>query len=317
MIGVSMGDPAGIGPETLVKAWPQLSGARVAYGDLAVLQAAAERFAPGLCVDTQGPDADPQHMRVIPTSQLAAPPTLGRVSAQAGQASFNAVKQASLDAKAGHIRALVTAPINKAAWAQAGIHYPGHTEWLAEVADAPALMVLANDEIAVALATVHCSMSDAIEQIKQGAVDRVLPMAIQAAKELGFAHPRVAVAGLNPHAGEGGLLGQEEQRYIQPAIERLNDPCVSGPWPGDTVFMRARRGEFDLVVAMTHDQGLIPVKYLGVERGVNFTAGLGFVRTSPDHGTAFDIAGQGVADPSALVYAYDRALEILSRRLAD
>lgn len=316
MIAVTMGDPAGIGPETLVKAWPELTGARMAYGDLAVLQAAAAQWAPNLTVSTQGSSDQPGHMRVVACSDLLSAPVMGQVDAACGQASFDALACAVSDAMAGQVQAIVTAPITKAAWHAAGIDYPGHTEYLAERNQREVIMVLANDDIAVALATVHCSMQQAIEQIRSGAVERALPLAIQAAQGLGFSQPRIAVAGLNPHAGEGGLFGDEELNHIGPAIDALGIPNVTGPWPGDTVFMRARQGEFDLVLAMTHDQGLIPVKYLGVERGVNFTAGLDFVRTSPDHGSAYDIAGTGQANHLALHYAYQQALRILSRRLA-
>lgn len=316
MIGITMGDPAGIGPEILCKAWADLSGARVVYGDLRLMQAAAARFAPGLTVSLTGDADQAHHMRVVPTSQSESEIAMGQVSAAAGRASFNALENAVTDALKGQIDALVTAPINKAAWAQAGVDYPGHTEYLGKRAGRSVAMVLANDELAVVLATVHCAMREAIDQIADGAVDRILPMAYQAALDLGFQSPRIAVAGLNPHAGENGLFGDEEIRFITPAIERFGSANVSGPYSGDTVFMRARQGAFDLVVAMTHDQGLIPVKYLGVERGVNFTAGLPFVRTSPDHGTAFEIAGSGQADPQALVYAYHQAQAIVSRRSA-
>ena len=314
-LAVTMGDPAGIGPEILVKAWRQMQGARVAYGDLATLVAAADRWAPDLTVSIDGPDDQPNWMRVEQTAAFSGP--LGQVSASAGASSFDALALAVDHALSGDIQGVVTAPINKAAWAQAGIEHPGHTEYLAQRARCPVAMVLANDDLAVILATVHCSMIEAVEQIRAGAVDRVLPHAWQAALELGFETPRIAVAGLNPHAGEGGLFGQEEIEHIIPAIQSFGRSEVTGPYPGDTVFMRARSGEFDLVVAMTHDQGLIPVKYLGVENGVNFTAGLPFVRTSPDHGTAFEIAGQGVADERAMLYAYQQAHRILNRRSAN
>lgn len=316
MLGVTMGDPAGIGPETLVKAWASLPGARLAYGDEQILRAAAQRWAPALEVGCDlSPDL-PNQMKVIACSQLSDPITMGQVDAHCGQASFDALVRAVDDALAGQIDGVVTAPITKAAWSAAGIVYPGHTEYLAARNQREVIMILANDDIAVALATVHCSMAQAVEQIRAGAVTKTLPLALRAAHDLGYPNPRIAVAGLNPHAGEGGLFGDEEIHHIIPAIKAAAHPGISGPYAGDTVFMRARQGEFDLVVAMTHDQGLIPVKYLGVERGVNFTAGLDFVRTSPDHGSAYDIAGQGVASCEALEYAFQQALSIISRRSA-
>ncbi|MDE1947864.1 MAG: 4-hydroxythreonine-4-phosphate dehydrogenase PdxA, partial [Burkholderiales bacterium] len=162
-----------------------------------------------------------------------------------------------------------------------------------------------NPELRVVLATIHVSLRAAIEALDFDLVLESIRIAHRAAAAWGQTAPRIAVAGLNPHAGEGGLFGSEEQRFIGPAVQaaRAEGIAASGPWAPDTVFMRARRGEFDLVVAMTHDHGLIPVKYLGVEEGVNVTLGLPFVRTSPDHGTAFDIAGSGRADPSSLVAA--------------
>jgi 4-hydroxythreonine-4-phosphate dehydrogenase len=174
-------------------------------------------------------------------------------------------------------------------------------------------MMLANDELRVVLVTIHLSLRRAIDAVTYDAVLSTIRIAHGAAAAWGQAHPRIAVAGLNPHAGEAGLFGSEEQTIIAPAIAaaRAEGIDAHGPFAPDTVFMRARRGEFDLVVAMTHDHGLIPVKYLGVEQGVNVTLGLPFVRTSPDHGTAFDIAGRGLADPASL-----RAAMAMARRLA-
>jgi 4-hydroxythreonine-4-phosphate dehydrogenase len=193
---------------------------------------------------------------------------------------------------------LITAPLHKAALAVAGVPYPGHTEMLQALSGGvPVRMMLANEELRVVLVTIHLSLRQAIDAVTQGAVLGTLRIAHQSGDKL-----RIAVAGLNPHAGEDGLFGSEERDIIAPAIAaaRAEGIDASGPFAPDTVFMRARKGEFDLVVAMTHDHGLIPVKYLGVEQGVNVTLGLPFVRTSPDHGTAFDIAGRGVADPSSL-----------------
>ena len=216
-------------------------------------------------------------------------------------------------ARDGRVGGIVTAPIHKEALAAAGLHYPGHTEILADHGGAPNVaMMLANEDIRTVLVTIHCSLSEAIRKGDFAAQMHAIRLAHAGAQALGIAHPRVAVAGLNPHAGEGGLFGDEEIRVIPPAIEaaRAEGIDASGPWPGDTVFMQARKGRFDIVVAQYHDQGLIPVKYIGLDRGVNVTLGLPFVRTSLDHGTAFDIAGSGVADPSSLETAFDYALRL-------
>ena len=218
-------------------------------------------------------------------------------------------------ANSGAAAGIVTAPIHKEALLAAGLKYPGHTEILAELGGTDRVaMMLANDEIRTGLVTIHCSLKDAIERATYQAQMDAIRLAAEGTRALGIANPRVAVAGLNPHAGEGGLFGREEIEIIAPAIAaaRQEGIDVSGPWSGDTVFMQARRGKFDVVVAQYHDQGLIPVKYLGVEQGVNITLGLPFVRTSPDHGTAFDIAGKGLADATSMATAIDYARRLAS-----
>ena len=232
----------------------------------------------------------------------------GQLSAQAGRGAYDYVCAAIDDAQAGAIRAIVTA---KHSMHLAGIDYPGHTEILAERSGTTDFaMMLANDELRVLLVTIHVALADVIARITPQAELSALRLADRACRQMGIARPRVAVAGLNPHAGEGGKFGREEIEVIEPAIAQARAEGInaSGPWPGDTIFMRARRGEFDIVVAQYHDQGLIPVKYLGLDHGVNVTVGLPFVRTSVDHGTAFDIAGKGVADHASLVAAFDLAL---------
>jgi 4-hydroxythreonine-4-phosphate dehydrogenase len=237
----------------------------------------------------------------------------GRIDARAGLAAARSIEQAAALALRGEVSAIVTAPIHKEALAAAGVPFPGHTEMLQALA-APAgqmppavRMMLANDELRVVLVTIHQSLRSAIDAVTFDAVLETLRIAHTALEFWGVTSPRMAVAGLNPHAGEGGLFGDEELRIIAPAIAaaRAEGINASGPYAPDTVFMRARHtqahpGEFDVVIAMTHDHGLIPVKYLGVERGVNVTLGLPFVRTSPDHGTAFDRAGAGTADASSI-----------------
>jgi len=222
-------------------------------------------------------------------------------------------------ALSGDVAAITTAPVHKEALSLAGIGFPGHTEMLQAWSGAgPVRMMLANEELRTVLVTIHVSLREAIELVTHEAVLQTLRIAHRSAVLWGQRAPRIGVAGLNPHAGEGGLFGREEIEIIAPAIEaaRAEGIDARGPFAPDTVFMRARNtpqhpGEFDIVIAMTHDHGLIPVKYLGVEHGVNVTLGLPFVRTSPDHGTAFDIAGSGRADPSSL-----RAALRMARRLS-
>ncbi len=319
---VTMGDAAGIGPEIIVRAFErgELADA-VVVGDVEVLRRAGSPM-------TALIDA-PEDLAAVPPGCLPvlAPPGLaaglaalpwGRVDARNGAAAARCIEHAVRLVLAGSGAAIVTAPLHKEALAAAGIAFPGHTEMLQALAAVPGAplppvrMMLANDELKVVLVTIHLSLRRAIEAITFDAVLQTLRIADRAARAW-TAAPRIAVAGLNPHAGEGGLFGDEEIEIIAPAVRAAaaEGIAASGPLPPDTVFMRARRGEFDLVVAMTHDHGLIPVKYLGVEHGVNVTLGLPFVRTSPDHGTAFDIAGQGRADPASLIAALRMA-----RRLA-
>jgi 4-hydroxythreonine-4-phosphate dehydrogenase len=249
---------------------------------------------------------------------LAALPQ-GQVQAACGVAAARCIEHAVQLTMQGGAAAVVTAPIHKEALAAAGVPYPGHTEMLQALAAGPGAhppavrMMLANDELRVVLVTIHLSLKRAIEAVTFDAVLSTLHIAHAAGASWGQARPRIAVAGLNPHAGEGGLFGDEELHTIGPAVQAAaaQGLDVHGPFAPDTVFMRARKGEFDVVVAMTHDHGLIPVKYLGVEQGVNVTLGLPFVRTSPDHGTAFDIAGQGLADPASLVSALRMARRLV------
>jgi 4-hydroxythreonine-4-phosphate dehydrogenase len=244
---------------------------------------------------------------------------LGRIDPRAGEAAYRAVHAAAQDAMAGKVRAVVTAPLNKAALNAAGFHYPGHTEILAEVAGGtPVRMMLANEELRTVLVTIHQPLRQAIDTLTQELILETILLTNRHLIAVGLPAPRIAVAGLNPHAGEGGLLGREEVDLIAPAIEaaRSLGADATGPHPPDTVFMQARGfSRFDVVVAMYHDQGLIPVKYLGLEEGVNVTVGLPFVRTSPDHGTAFDIAGQGKADVRSLAAAIRMADEMSRKAL--
>ena len=330
---LTMGDAAGIGPEILVGAFLRGEAAGcVVVGDPAVMRRAAAlrregkamvaviehpadlaEVPPG-CVPVLAPPGLPDGLAALPW---------GRVDARCGAAAARCIEAAVRLVRAGEASALVTAPIHKEALAAAGVAYPGHTEMLqALAADGgelpPVRMMLANDELRVVLVTIHVSLRRALDQLDFDTVLSTIRIAHRAGVAAGTARPRVAVAGLNPHAGEGGLFGDEEQRFIAPAVlaARAEGLDATGPYAPDTVFMRARHapghpGEFDMVVAMTHDHGLIPVKYLGVEQGVNVTLGLPFVRTSPDHGTAFDIAGQGIADPASLLAAVRMARRLI------
>jgi 4-hydroxythreonine-4-phosphate dehydrogenase len=302
---IAMGDAAGIGPEIVARAFQ--SGAAegcVVVGDVGVMRRAMALLpepwpvawlerptepAPPRCLPVWQPDGLPAGLAGLPW---------GAVDARAGAAAAACIEAAVRALQAGQAQAVVTAPVHKGALAAAGVPYPGHTEMLQALAGGvPVRMMLANDELRVVLVTIHQSLKSAIEAVTFDAVLETLRITHRSG-----VGARIGVAGLNPHAGEDGLFGDEEQRIIAPAVAaaRAEGIDAQGPFAPDTVFMRARRGAFDVVVAMTHDHGLIPVKYLGVEQGVNVTLGLPFVRTSPDHGTAFDIAGRGVADASSL-----------------
>jgi 4-hydroxythreonine-4-phosphate dehydrogenase len=348
---LTMGDAAGIGPEIIARAFAGFSqdlAGCVVVGDVATLRRAsalvAANPAPGTLpalplpvaqIETHDAAAGlpPRCIGVLQKCELPAPIPYGLVSGLAGKAAAECIVWAARAALSGEVAGLITAPIHKEALAAAGpdwARFPGHTELLqAEaaaflhrpVSEVPVRMMLASDQLRTVLVSIHLSLRDAIAAVTFDSVLQTLRIthtALQAS--LGRA-PRIAVAGLNPHAGEGGRFGNEEQTIIAPAIAVARDSGVDahGPFAPDTVFMRARHapgkpGEFDAVVAMYHDQGLIPVKYLGVEQGVNVTLGLPLVRTSPDHGTAFDIAGRGVADASSLVAAVRAAKALAAGR---
>lgn len=341
-LALTQGDPAGIGPETIVKAFglePELMKGVLVVGQPEVLRRAARavQLAQGgrasgtatwpVVVLAEPADLEGCPPRCLPVLDPGTPmpdgmPQWGRVSAQAGRQAADAVLWAARAALRGQVAAVVTAPLHKEALHAAGVSYPGHTELLQAEAAAhagvglggmPVRMMLANQELRTVLVSIHVSLRQAIEAVTFDNVLDTLRITHDSLQRVLGRPPRIGVAGLNPHAGEGGLFGREELDIIEPAVRAAcaQGMAVTGPWAPDTVYMRARRGEFDVVVAMYHDQGLIPVKYLGVEEGVNVTLGLPLVRTSPDHGTAFDIAGTGQADPSSLIEALRMA-----RRLA-
>lgn len=325
-VAVTMGDPAGIGPEIVAKVFAAggLRGHVLVIGDANSMRRAISMI--GADISVRGV-ADVAHAQfesgmidVLDVGGVPADLEAGFIDARAGAASFAFVERAITDAIAGRIDAIVTAPIHKEAWRAAGVTFPGHTELLADrtgVRDFA--MMLFNDDLRVILVSIHVALAEAITLVTRSSVLRTICLADRAARDLGIAVPRVAVAGLNPHAGEGGLFGREDLDVIAPAIAdaRQSGIDATGPWPPDTVFMQARAGKFDIVVAQYHDQGLIPVKYLGVDNGVNVTVGLPFVRTSVDHGTAFDIAGKGIADPASLRIAIDHAVRMAANQSRD
>jgi 4-hydroxythreonine-4-phosphate dehydrogenase len=287
-IAITVGDPAGIGPEIVASACIDARVTEVcepvAYGpdDLT-------RFRPG------------------------------RLSAEAGRAAYDAIVAAVTDARAGRVDAIATAPVNKEAFAMAGLLWRGHTDLLAHLTGAPfAAMMFYADALRVVLATIHVPLSEVPRLLTRASLEQVIRLTAREMPRFGFPRPRLAVAGLNPHAGEHGVLGSEEREVFGPALAgcRADGIDVAGPFPADTLFVRAVAGEFDVVVASYHDQGLIPIKLLAFGKAVNVTLGLPIIRTSVDHGTAFDIAGKGVADHGSLVEAIRLAARLVLRQAA-
>jgi 4-hydroxythreonine-4-phosphate dehydrogenase len=288
-IGITVGDPAGIGPEIAVKA----------AHDPRVTEICEPRL--------YGPH-DPAALEAFPP---------GKLSAAAGRSAYDAIVAAVGDARAGRIAALATAPINKEAFALADLPWKGHTDLLGRLTDSPrAVMMFHSEPLRVVLATVHVALRDVPALLSRELVDFTIELTARELPRFGYAHPRIGLAGLNPHAGERGVIGAEDEAVLRPAVEaaRSRGIDVTGPWPADTIFGRATRGEFDAVIACYHDQGLIPVKLLAFGHAVNVTLGLPIVRTSVDHGTAFDIAGRGVADASSLVEAVRLAVKLVRGR---
>jgi 4-hydroxythreonine-4-phosphate dehydrogenase len=282
-IAITAGDPAGIGPEI----------AAAAARDARVLDACEPIV--------YGPAAD----------ATFAP---GVLSGDAGRAGYEAIVRAVGDAQRGVVAGIATAPVNKEAFRLAGLPWSGHTDLIAHLTGAgDVAMMFYSEPLRVVLATIHIPLREVPRALTPHVMEATIALTARELPRFGFAAPRIAVAGLNPHAGEHGLFGDEEEATIAPAVvaSRARGIDVSGPFPGDTVFVRAQRGEFDVVIACYHDQGLIPVKLVAFGQAVNVTLGLPIVRTSVDHGTAFDIAGQGVADPGSMIAAV-----LLAARLA-
>ena len=274
-VAITVGDPAGIGPEIARKA------------------------------------ADDPRVREVCDPIVYAPPDLsvfeaGVVSAESGRAAYDVLCAAVRDAQAGTVDAIATAPVSKLAFARAGLPWKGHTDLLAHLTGSRRVaMMFWSSPLKVVLATVHVPLSDVPRLLTRSVLNDTIDLTAQELPRFGIARPRLALAGLNPHAGEEGVLGDEEQRVLGPAVRgaRERGIDIAGPFPGDTIFVRASRGEFDAVIACYHDQGLIPVKLLAFGHSVNVTLGLPIVRTSVDHGTAFDIAGKNIADPTSMIEA--------------
>jgi 4-phospho-D-threonate 3-dehydrogenase / 4-phospho-D-erythronate 3-dehydrogenase len=323
LIAITMGDAAGIGPEIVVKALTQTEAGSicrpVVIGDTARLTRAAHilkrdaRVRIRQIADPSGAAAhhSPDAIDCIQVSEVPDGLPFGTLSPVAGEAAFRYLERAVTLAVAGEIDAICTAPINKEALHLAGHRYPGHTEILADLTGTPEVtMMLSAPGLRVVHCTTHIGLVDAIDRIDAALVERTIRRGHAALVRWGVATPRIAVCGINPHAGESGLFGRgEEAAKIAPGVAAARAAGIDavGPLPADTLFFRAVRGDFDLVVAMYHDQGHCPVKVLGLDAGVNITLGLPVVRTSVDHGTAFDIAGTGQADERSLLEALRQA----------
>ena len=321
LVAVTMGDPAGVGPEIIAKTFAdedfREESRALVVGDGGAMERAISLL--GLPLRVHG-ISEPEEARfrereidVVRASELPEDLPFGELDARAGDAAFRYIERAIALASAGRVAAVATAPLNKEAMHLAGHRYPGHTEILAELTGTEDYaMMLVTPELKVIHVSTHVALKDAVERATTERELAVIRLAHASLRKLGVERPRVAVAGLNPHAGENGLFGTEDAERIRPAVEEAIDEGIeaTGPWPPDTVMMRARRGEFDIVVVQYHDQGHIPVKLMGFDTGVNVTVGLPFFRTSVDHGTAFDIAGTGKADHRSMSAALDLARTI-------
>jgi 4-hydroxythreonine-4-phosphate dehydrogenase len=316
-----MGDPAGIGPEIIAKTFTergfQDENRAFVIGDAGIMRRAAEMMGLPLGVNEiekleealfEGGGVD-----VLQVGELPGDLPFGELDARAGAAAFGYVRRATGLALEGSVGAVATAPLNKEAMHMGGYEYPGHTEILAELTETKDYaMMLVTEELRVIHVSTHVSLKEAIERVRPDRERAVIRLARDALSKLDVEEPKIAVAGLNPHAGENGLFGDEDDERITPAVAEAREEGidVTGPLPPDTVFARARRGDFDMVVVQYHDQGHIPIKLMGFEGGVNVTVGLPFFRTSVDHGTAFDIAGTGKADHSSMRAAIELARDL-------
>ncbi len=325
LIGITMGDPAGIGPEVTLKAVlkkpPKCR--LVVLGDLGALRDTAQQLGIQLRPIAWEPTlAYPRVAGTFPVIELSrlesAQRRPGQPTSMGGETSYRYVETAVRLAQDNVLHGIVTAPISKAMWHAAGRDYPGHTELLATLTQTPEVrMMLVGRRLRVILVTTHLALARVPATLSSKRIVKTIEMTAEhLARFHGIGQPRLAVAGLNPHAGEAGAFGDEEERIVAPAVQQAREQgfTTEGPFPADTVFVRASRGEFDGVICLYHDQGLIPLKLLSWEDGVNVTLGLPIVRTSPDHGTAFDIAGQGKADPRSMRAALTLAVRMTQHR---
>lgn len=309
-IAITMGDPAGVGPEIIVKAFAREDIYKICnplvIGDRAVIKRV---------IKTIGIDLDPDSIEILNLNEIKNPEHLliGKPSEEAGRASFSYIRKAVELHRLGIIEAVVTAPITKVSLRMAGLPWLGHTDMLAALTDTEDYaMAFYSESLKVILTTIHVPLKEVPHLIKKEKVIKTVFFAKKACDMLQIENPKIAICGLNPHAGEEGLIGREEIDEIIPAIKEVRafGIDVSGPYPADSLFFRAGKGEFDMVVAMYHDQALAPFKLLAFDRGVNFTVGLPFIRTSPDHGTGYDIAWQGKAEPTSLIEAIKLAVRM-------
>lgn len=325
-IGITIGDPAGIGPEVSLKAIAHEGLLRdcqpVLIGDAQYLNSWAQAF--GLATTARiiiAGDSIPDdltHPAIYTLDNIKDTIAMGAESAESGRASAQYVETAARLCLAGELDAMTTAPISKRALSLAGYQFPGHTEFLAHLANCSDFaMAFVAPSLRVALLTTHVPLAQVPSLVKRDGVERLIRLVDREMRRYGLARPRIALAAINPHAGEGGLFGLEEAIEMRPAVDACRADGqieVTGPHSGDTVFVRAHRGEFDIVISCYHDQGLIPIKCLAFGEAVNVTLGLPFIRTSVDHGTAFDIAGKGCADDSSMVAAIKLAIELYHQR---
>jgi len=325
-IAITMGDPSGIGPEIIVKALPSEDISRVCrpiiLGDVGLLRTVSRSIGPRsfhVMANPRDISKRPGMVDVVPVSRLQEDSvTPGQPTREGGKAMVDYILRAVELATSGQVSAMVTCPISKELMNQAGYEFEGHTELIAHLTHTKDyVMMLAGERLRVALVTIHCPLRDVAEKINKKLIVKTVTITCHALeKDFAIKNPRVAVAALNPHAGESGLFGREDIEIIKPAVEEASNSglSVEGPFPADTVFYHALKGRFDAVVAMYHDQGLIPLKLLHFSDAVNLTLGLPIVRTSVDHGTAYDIAGKGIADPSSLIAAIKMAAKIVKER---
>ena len=326
VIGITMGDPSGIGPEIIIKVLSDSSIYEicrpVVFGDpgaLAVDIAGLKQKRLNEITRPSEAESRPEAIDLLVVSHLQKESIIpGKPTVEGGEAMVNYITKAVEMAQGGHIAAMVTAPINKALMHEAGHFFEGHTQLIAHLTNTEDyVMMLVGERLRVALVTIHCALSEVPACLDGDMIYRTITITSQALQlDFGLLTPRLAVAALNPHAGESGLFGSEEEEIIRPAIERTRSEGwqVEGPFPADTLFHRAAAGQFDAVVAMYHDQGLIPLKLLHFSDAVNVTLGLPIIRTSVDHGTAYDIAGTGMADASSLKAAIRMAVKMAENR---